>query len=65
MTEKILESRKNGMMVLLLTLAGYVLAVLGIVLGTSFYIAWFVNVLLLVVCMAFRGLALHYNDKSQ
>ena len=56
MQEKILESRKNGMMVLLLTLAGYVLAVLGIVLGTSLYIAWFVNVLLLVVCIAYVAL---------
>ena len=56
MQERILESRKNGMMVLLLTLAGYVLAVLGIVLGTSFYIAWFVNVLLLVVCIAYVAL---------
>lgn len=25
----------------------------------------FISLLLLVVCMAFRGLALHYNDKSQ
>ena len=56
MQEKILESRKNGMLVLLLTLAGYVLAVLGIVLGVSFYIAWFVNVALLVVCVAYVAL---------
>ena len=57
MEEKLLQSRKNGMMVLLLTLAGYVLAVLGIVLGTSFFIAWFVNVALLVVCIAYVALA--------
>ena len=36
MQERVLDSRKNGMAVLLLTLAGYVLAVLGLILGTSF-----------------------------
>jgi len=56
MEERILESRKNGMAVLLLVLLGYVLAVLGIILGTSFFVAWFVNVLLLVVCGAYVAL---------
>lgn len=56
MQEKILESRKNGMQMLLLTLAGYVLAVLGIILGSSFFIAWFVNVFVLVVCVAYVAL---------
>ncbi len=52
MQEKILESRKNGMQMLLLTLAAYVLAVLGLILGTSFILGGFVSVLLIVLCMA-------------
>ncbi len=52
MQEKILESRNNGMAVLLLVLAGYVLAVLGLILGTSFILGGFVSVLLIVLCMA-------------
>jgi len=56
MQERILEGRKNGMQMLLLTLAGYVLAVLGLILGSSFYIAWFVNAVMLVVCIAYIAL---------
>ena len=55
MTEKILEGRKNGMPVLLLTLAGYVLAVLGIIAGASIYLGKFVNILLLVVCITYAA----------
>ena len=56
MQEKILESRKNGMKVLLLTLAGYVLAILGTVLGASFVLGGFISVLLLVVCIVYMAL---------
>ena len=56
MQERILEGHKNGMAVLLLTLAGYVLAVLGLILSSSFFIAWFVNVLLMLVCIAYIAL---------
>lgn len=56
MQEKIIESRKNGMLVLLLTIIGYVLATLGCVVGASFFMAWFVNVALLVVCIAYIAL---------
>ena len=57
MQEKILESRKNGMLVLLLTLAGYVLAILGTVLGASFVLGGFISVLLLVVCIVYMAFA--------
>lgn len=57
MQEKILESRKNGMLVLLLTLAGYVLSILGTVLGASFVLGGFISVLLLIVCIVYMALA--------
>lgn len=57
MQEKILESRKNGMLVLLLTLAGYVLSILGTVLGASFVLVGFISVLLLIVCIVYMALA--------
>lgn len=56
MEERILEGRKNGMPVLLLTLAGYILAVLGAVLGASFVLGGFLSIMLLIVCIAYIAL---------
>jgi len=56
MQEKILESRKNGMLVLLISIAGYVLAILGTILGASFILGGFISVLLLIVCIVYMAL---------
>ena len=39
MTEKVLHGKKNGMLVLLGTLALYVVAVFGVIIGASFNMA--------------------------
>ena len=56
MEERILEGCRNGMAVLLLTLAGYVLAVLGAVLGASFVLGGFLSVLLMIICISYLAL---------
>ena len=57
MTEKVLSNRKNGMPVLLLTLALYVLAVVGIIAAVNFgrYLEW-LAVVVLVICIAWLAL---------
>ncbi|MBQ2960060.1 MAG: SPFH domain-containing protein [Oscillospiraceae bacterium] len=61
MKEKILNSQKNGMLVLLLTLAGYVLAVLGIVVSAflmeGFGLLKLLGVVLMVLCIIYVALA--------
>ena len=53
MTEKVLNHRKNGMPVLLAVIFGYVLAVLGLIFAVNFgWVLGMLNVLLLVVCIA-------------
>lgn len=56
MQERILEGRKIGMLVLLISIAGYVLALLGTVLGASFILGGFISVLLLIVCIVYMAL---------
>jgi len=55
MTEKVLHGKKNGMLVLLLTLVLYIVAILGIVVGVSFNMGFF-NFILLAICIAYVAL---------
>ena len=52
MTEKILHGKKNGMLVLLLTIVLYVAAAIGIFIGASFNMGFF-NIVLLAICIAY------------
>jgi len=51
MNEIILTQKKNGMLVLLCTILLYIVAVLGVIAGTTVYMGFF-NIVLLVVCIA-------------
>ena len=51
MNEIILTQKKNGMLVLLCTILLYIVAVLGVIAGTTVYMGYF-NIVLLVVCIA-------------
>ena len=55
MTEKVLHGKKNGMLVLLGTLALYVVAVIGVFIGVSFNMGIF-NIILMAVCIAYIAL---------
>ena len=55
MTEKVLHGKKNGMLVLLGTLALYVVAVFGVIIGASFNMGIF-NIILMAVCIAYIAL---------
>ena len=55
MKEKVLNGKKNGMLVLLLTLVLYIVAVIGVVIGASFNMGIF-NFVLLVICIAYLAL---------
>ena len=55
MTEKVLNGKKNGMFVLILTLALYAVAVLGIVAAVSVNMG-ILNTILLVICIAYIAL---------
>ena len=55
MTEKVLHGKKNGMLVLLGTLALYVIAVFGVIIGASFNMGIF-NIILMAVCIAYIAL---------
>ena len=55
MTEKILHGKKNGMLVLLLTIVLYVVAAIGIFIGAAFNLG-FLSIVLLAVCIAYVSL---------
>ena len=55
MTEKVLKGKKNGMLVLILTLVLYIVAALGVFVGVSFNMG-ILNIVLLVVCIAYIAL---------
>lgn len=55
MTEKVLHGKKNGMLVLLGTLALYVVAVFGVIISASFNMGIF-NIILMAVCIAYIAL---------
>ena len=55
MTEKILHGKKNGMLVLLLTIVLYVVAAVGIFIGAAFNLG-FLSIVLLAVCIAYVSL---------
>ena len=52
MTEKVLNGKKKGMLVLLAVLALYVVAAIGVFIGVSVYMGLF-NIVLLAVCIAY------------
>ena len=52
MTEKVLQGKKKGMLVLLSVLALYVVAAIGVFIGVSVYMGLF-NIVLLAVCIAY------------
>ena len=52
MTEKVLQSKKNGMLVLIAVILLYVIAALGVVIGVSVNMG-LLNILILAVCIAF------------
>ena len=56
MTEKILNGKKNGMLVLIATLALYVVAVLGILVAVSGALGNFLTILVMVICIAYVAL---------
>ena len=55
MTEKVLNGKKNGMLVLLAVLALYVVAAIGVFIGVSVNMGLF-NIVLLAVCIAYLAL---------
>ena len=55
MTEKILHGKKNGMLVLLLTIVLYVVAAIGMFIGAAFNLG-FLSIVLLAVCIAYVSL---------
>ena len=55
MTEKVLNGKKNGMLVLLAVIALYVVAALGVFIGVSVNMGLF-NIVLLAVCIAYLSL---------
>lgn len=52
MTEKVLQSKKNGMLVLIAVILLYVIAALGVVIGVSVNMG-LLNILILAVCIAY------------
>ena len=56
MTEKVLKGKKTGMLVLIATLALYIVAVLGIVVASSGILGNFLTILVMVICIAYVAL---------
>ncbi|MBR2029056.1 MAG: SPFH domain-containing protein [Oscillospiraceae bacterium] len=55
MTEKVLKGKKNGMLILLLTIALYIAAVLGLVAAASAN-GGILNIIVMVICIAYLAL---------
>ena len=56
MTEIIMSGKKNGMSVLMLTLVGYVVSILAVILGASFVLGPFLSIVLMVLSILYMAL---------